>query len=459
MWDESKKSYRRPSQSEQETLYVKLLESFENLTSLSVIFPWCILEFEETLPPYNERPFLVAGLVAVYLLDGEEYPLGTTYMGSPGRGFDSKDPDHIRQDLTPYHVPSFSTFEYLHHAVESAQHISSYPKQLLFELPEMSDSDFENILSTLPRQFGSMLAYYVNGEFVYQLASRRAKIPNPELGKSGNELVIDDSNYLADENGGKIHPGVLLECRGEEVNGEYVGEDSANTGLAVAKDGEIRLTCPSHMFDNVSAKVGYHGDLVVGELDQTIGEDIGLLETVVPLSNQFLSVDCTAKHLVKTSDIADDDIVTVDSCFTGPQRMLFVGTRTGKRKRRTTGPSHPNYYVILEQGIYTSSDPVIPKPPIVRMGMCGTPLLRIGNKRNDTVAVVGDVLGFFLWLDEKSFNGRMLYSYARPCDPLIDAGWVIADVDRPEAEEAEEVKGAKKKMEEGAKKMEEGTGK
>ena len=347
---------------------------------------------------------------------------------SPGRGPASIDPDHISQDLAPYHVPSFSTFEYLHAAVESAQHISSYPKQLLFELPEMSDAEFDNILSTLPRKFGSMTAYYVNGEFVYQLAPRRVKIPNPELGVSGNELITDDSNYLADNNGGKIHPGVLLECRGEKVNGKVIGEDSANTGLAVIKDGEIRLTCPSQMFDNVSSKIGYHRDLIVGELDQTIGEDIGLLEPFVPLSNEFLSVDCIARHLVKTTDIADDDIVSVDSCFTGPQRMLFVGTRTGKRKRRTADPSHPNYYVILEQGIYTSSDPTMPKPSVVRMGTCGTPLLRIGNKRDDTVVAVGDVLGFFLWLDEKSFNGRMLYSYAQPCDPLVDSGWEIADV-------------------------------
>ena len=53
------------------------------------------------------------------------------------------------------------------------------------------------------------------------------------------------------------------------------------------------------MFDNISSKIGYHRDLVVGELDQTIGEDIGLLEPIVSLSNEFLSVDCTTRRLVK----------------------------------------------------------------------------------------------------------------------------------------------------------------
>jgi len=209
LWDESKKSYRRPSQAEQETLYVKMSESFQNLSSLSVVFPWCILEFEEALPSYNDRPFFVAGLVAVYLLTGEEYPLGTTYIGSPGRGFDSFDPEHIRQDLTPYHVPSFSTFEYLHTAVELAQHISSYPKQLLFELSELSDAEFENILSTLPRKFGSMLAYYVNGEFVDQLASCPVKIPNPELGASDIGLLQPLSRCLTNSHLSIVAPDPL----------------------------------------------------------------------------------------------------------------------------------------------------------------------------------------------------------------------------------------------------------
>jgi hypothetical protein len=176
--------------------------------------------------------------------------------------------------------------------------------------------------------------------------------------------------------------------------------------------------------------------MVVGELEQTIGENIGLVDPLVPLSNEFFSYDCTAKALIRTSDIRDDDIVGVDSCFTGPQKMLFVGTRTGKRKRRTPGPTHPNSYVVLEQGIYTSSDPNTKKPLVqVRMGMCGTPLLRVGNRRNKKVVPTGDILGFLLWLDDKSCNGSMLCSYAQPCDSLLDAGWEVAMVDKPGVED------------------------
>ena len=429
LWDDETHSYRRPDQQEQRNMFLKLSETYTNLSALSVIFPWCILEFEDELPCYEDRIFLVAGLVAVYILDADGYPLGTTSMGRQGEGDPSVDPEHINLDLQPYHVPSFETFKYLHTCVEIAKHVSSYPKELLFELYPVPDEEFESLLPTLPSQFGSMTAFYVNGEHIMEMASCQVKIPNAKLAQSGKELIIDDTNYLLPKNGGKIHPGVLLECSGE-VEGMFY-EDSANTGIAVRKGEDIRLTCPAHVFQRVRATTGYHRGMVVGELDQTIGEDIGLVDPMVPLSNEFFAYDCTAKALIRTSDIRDDDIVGVDSCFTGPQKMVFVGTRTGKRKRRNPGPAHPNYYVVLEQGIYTSSDPNPKKPPVVRMGMCGTPLLRVGNRRNKKLVPTGDVLGFFLWLDEKSCNGSMLYSYAQPCDPLLDAGWEVAMVDKP----------------------------
>ena len=46
---------------------------------------------------------------------------------------------------------------------------------------------------------------------------------------------------------------------------------------------------------------GYHGGTIVGEFEQTIGEDIGLIYPVVPLSNEFFADDCTAQTLLRTS--------------------------------------------------------------------------------------------------------------------------------------------------------------
>jgi hypothetical protein len=35
------------------------------------------------------------------------------------------------------------------------------------------------------------------------------------------------------------------------------------------------------------------------ELDQTVGEDIGLIEPIVPVSNEFHMMECVARGLIK----------------------------------------------------------------------------------------------------------------------------------------------------------------
>jgi hypothetical protein len=83
-----------------------------------------MLKFEDTSYPYNERPFLDAGLATIYVLEGENYPLGTTSIGSSGGGVVSVRPEHINQDLTLYNAPSMSNFEYIH---EGSNLHSLYP--------------------------------------------------------------------------------------------------------------------------------------------------------------------------------------------------------------------------------------------------------------------------------------------------------------------------------------------
>jgi hypothetical protein len=135
-------------------------------------------------------------------------------------------------------------------------------------MPEMPGDEFAHIVATFPRQFGSQLAFYFNGTFVHTLHARR-KNRNPQFGPDGNEVEIDDSNCLLAENGGRLQPGVLLESRCDADGEESVADGvAANAGLAVTKDGEIRLTCPSHLFDGQNSKVCFHGNVIVGELDK-----------------------------------------------------------------------------------------------------------------------------------------------------------------------------------------------
>ena len=165
---------------------------------------------------------------------------------------------------------------------------------------------------------------------------------------------------------------------------------------------------------------------MVGGVESCLGEDIGLINPVIPVSNEFLKVQSNAKRLVRSSKITDRDVICVDSCYTDPQYLQYAGSRYGKRQPRIPGPS---FYVTLDQGIYTSSTPFVSRPPIIRLGMCGTPLLRVGNVVDASTVPSGDVVGFFLCFDIQGYDGASLYCYAQPCDPLINAGWVVADID------------------------------
>jgi hypothetical protein len=124
-----------------------------------------------------------------------------------------------------------------------------------------------------------------------------------------------------------------------------------------------------------------------------LGEDIGFVDPVVPVSNEFFWESSHSQgdssEALKT---ADRDIICVDSCHTGLQYLQYVGSRYGKRMPE---PSYPNFYVTLDQGIYTSSTHFVRRPPIVRLGMCGTLFLRVGNVVDASAVPSGDVVGFF----------------------------------------------------------------
>jgi hypothetical protein len=45
-----------------------------------------VITMETTIPSENEHLFMVAGLVAIFLLVGEPFPLGISELGVPGEG-------------------------------------------------------------------------------------------------------------------------------------------------------------------------------------------------------------------------------------------------------------------------------------------------------------------------------------------------------------------------------------
>lgn len=427
-WDTETRNYIRPTPQQHKEIFEKLLSQYPNLYGIDLIFPYIILEFEDNLPPGMERPFLIAGLIAVFLLEGEPFPLGVRDIGRGGGGPPAIIPAEIKSDLRPYHCAKIQTIYHLFTMIPNASYISVYPRQLLVETEPMSSEQFESFIVTAPRALGFLACYYYNGPLLH-IPAARVKTPNPQFDDTGEELSVDDANYLLPENGSKLRPGCMLECLGQLVGVELVGQYTSNAGIVVRQGEQIRLTCAYHTWDEVNDKKAYHAGTLVGAVDQCLGEDIGLIEPLVPVSNKFLEVQSVAKTLISSNHVHDRDLVSVDSCYTGPQTLQFAGSRFGRRRPRGPGPSYPNFYITLDQGIYTTSTPFIPTTPVVRLGMCGTPLLRIGNVTDAAVQPAGEILGFFLWCDMKGYDDTSLYCYAQSCDPLIDEGWAVADLD------------------------------
>jgi hypothetical protein len=415
LWDDSNQKFRTTTAEEIKFIYESVQAEFPDVESVSVILPWIIVTMETFVPSENERPFTIAGLVAVFLLAGEPFPLGISELGAAGESPRLQLPHALKGRLRPYSIPGHKTFEYLFTLFPRATHISYYPSYLLVELESEPEAEFFSRLSKLPTAIEGLPINYSNGLFLHTVASPPNQ-PDPALGEY--EVVIDDMCYLEAENGGALRPGVLLECVGMEVDGETVEECYSNSGIVVQKNGECRLTAAAHTWDSVQDKIVYHGGKIVGTLEQTIGEDIGLVSLTVPVSNMFYENDIPAPRLIPTGEVSSDDLVVMDSCFTGERNLKYAGARYGKRRQIGTA-------CILEQGIFQSSTPIPPRPSVV-LGMGGTPLERFGIRTDEIVHPCSDILGFFLSVDVVNYAGPRVYCYSQPTDPLIIAGWQVA---------------------------------
>ena len=165
-----------------------------------------------------------------------------------------------------------------------------------------------------------------------------------------------------------------------------------------------------------------HGSQIVGKLVDQIGENIGLVASDVLFEN--ICFDGTVLGKFEGSEsLRCFELFMMDSFVTGRQILSSVGIRCGLRRfSDEPGPSPDRDYVVVEQGIFATGANILKKPPFIREGTCGTPLVRItppGHVGN--YDGVGDVLGFMLWNDVKMYDTK-LYCFSAPVDELLDAG-------------------------------------
>ena len=147
LWNDTTSTHRNETEDESKIILKKLREMWPSVAAFTISFPWILVEMEtdSEMPPPQSTPFLICGLVAVFMREWDPFPAGVGFLGGRGEGRSPSLPEDILHDLRLHHIPSLDTFEYLHTLVPEAEHVSSYPLHLLFELSKSDDSHISQI--------------------------------------------------------------------------------------------------------------------------------------------------------------------------------------------------------------------------------------------------------------------------------------------------------------------------
>ncbi|TAQ83186.1 hypothetical protein B7494_g8492 [Chlorociboria aeruginascens] len=474
-----------------QTLYPEIQGLDERVPYLVV---WC----EKAPPPPARRPYLIAGLLGVWVVLGEGQEADYWVQeGEPGNVFEIFPVmESIADDLRSYRIPAVETLCQLRNIYfADATAISFVANHLLVELPKMSPEEHTLRVLDLPAWiWGTDVAvWYHNGIQMLGHEHEQWIDPRPRTG----EGQCDDSDYVAAQ--GYFQPGAMI--------GSGHG-DTISAGILVEKDHEQRLTVsihswawelkhtPQRMGDPQSFRV-IQGKTHVGHVSSRLGDsDIGLatLEPGVEFRNAFLDLPGRPKKLLHSRDLRYDDVYTIDSFVTGRQaNLLCKGIRVVMKTDRSRtydlpvlatkrAAPHEAGTPVYVQGIYATGDPLPYGDAVIRDGSCGAAIVRLlpdekgkktstagkdlptaaGSSRPGTQAGgwdfenTGEVAGFMYWADfpGKPGNTPRFLCYAEVMDPLIDDGWEVSGVpekrSRSESDDSqighgEEVSGAAKR--------------
>jgi hypothetical protein len=139
----------------------------------------------------------------------------------------------------------------------------------------------------------------------------------------------------------------------------------------------VRVTVAALGWDAVEDKVVYHPTRTghnIGTLVERIGEDVGMVACSCRYRNELPELQTIAKSLYHSSQLRYNQLVVIDSCFTGMQNLRALGVRTGANRRRLVTDSEvpvqgPLNDVQFEHGIYGITSAVIPREPRIREGV------------------------------------------------------------------------------------------
>ncbi|KFZ17188.1 hypothetical protein V502_04695 [Pseudogymnoascus sp. VKM F-4520 (FW-2644)] len=382
-----------------------LLENF-GAVSVSETFPYIIVFCEDKVPPPSERPFKIAGMVAVWLVEGEVVFPDDIEMGQGGNAPWISLNRHLLADLDVFVIPKAKTLSaIMNEHFPDAFAISFVSHQIIIELMKVTDEEHLKRLDYLTVGFSGIQVKRQQDTGVTVPISCWDKKPEPEL-RVGNYIT-----------------------QGDWENG---------TGFQILRSKRI------------------------------LKSGTRVATTYKPFNNRFTNLKGFASNLLHSDDIRKvNELFWTDSFVTGPQQLASIGKRVCKVD--VTGndlfsdpnaPSISPEYGELVQGIYATSMPPINRQPRIQDGVCGAPIIRarkeellnrpragakvltpetgepsakgpywdtpltVLQKRLPQEETTGEVAGFM----DIQYGGDRLLCFADVVDGLVDDGWAVAPV-------------------------------
>ncbi|KFZ15360.1 hypothetical protein V502_05666 [Pseudogymnoascus sp. VKM F-4520 (FW-2644)] len=222
-------------------------------TTIDEMPPYLVIWCEETVLEPSKRPFLIGGLLAVWIVEGQSPPveLNLGFLGNLEMRLHLD--DDLAEDIRKYHIPKTDTLRQLmRKGFPNALAVSFISNEIFVELPELPRHEHAARLKTYPGLFahgGPMLFYYSGLLFRTQRNDRKLEEAKPH-GLEGKLLSSDmlkmDDIYVIDNEGTGCHGAML--CKGKTVisqngNDEVVLGVFATSDSAAYGDPSIRAGC------------------------------------------------------------------------------------------------------------------------------------------------------------------------------------------------------------------------
>ncbi|KAH7267557.1 uncharacterized protein BKA55DRAFT_684827 [Fusarium redolens] len=476
-WDSEGFLTGRDVTDDQRAALHELLKEKYNATEFLESFPFLIIGCQGGPPDEDNRPFSVAGAIAIWR-DAKEFNFNPL-VGDLGQGDHIEVSDAILDQIVPLQVPSKDIILHLANLWPECQAICILWTMLVVELPLVSKEEHFNRLQSLPCDIDGcfLILRFNNGPLPNSERKRAREVkPNPKMYEN---QICDETDYVSLDK--KFYPGTMIGST--DQHGSLYSAVTA--GILVEKEGERRLTCSFHcwqkhyekypeQFGNSDATAtstfevlqGSNPGTTVGFVRERVGEsDIALaqLHDGVVFENKFMEIEAAPKKFLKSADHNVGDLFLFDSFAVGTQTVSCLGRRftTGWKEDKPhpdlvapEGPADGVKYIAFEQGAFVTNAPEITKKPQIRDSVCGSVLLRcrnksLGHKRRQTrqqTAEDGEV-GSMLHLADLQFRNSddqidRFILYADSFDPLIEAGWTIVQEDGNGGEDTEAVEQA-----------------